>query len=89
MGAAVGMIGMVGQMVVANIPEDNEGAAKGKQVIRSALGIAMKLGPVLQKIDFMSSDSSLTTYDGNLTVREDSVVTYKPKSEGAKVEAGK
>jgi len=44
----------------------------------------MKLGPVLQKIDFYSSESSMGTYDGPLTMRSESVVTYKPsKNDGA------
>jgi hypothetical protein len=79
-GAAFGMIGMFGQMAVANIPEEDEGAAKAKQLMRSGLGIAMKLGPILQKIDFLSSESSLSTYDGDLTLRKDTVVTYKPQT---------
>jgi hypothetical protein len=83
------MIGMFGQMGVANIPETDAEAAKAKQLVRSILGILMKLGPVLQKIDFLSSESSITTYDGNLVLRKDSVVTYKPKAEVAKAEASK
>jgi len=43
---------------------------------------------VFQKIDFLSSESSLTTYDGKLTVREEMVMTYKPKEEVAKAGAG-
>lgn len=75
----VGMIGMFGGMATAGIPENPE-THQVKKVIQSALGILMKLGPILQKIDFYSSESSMTTYDGSSTVRIESVVTYKDRS---------
>jgi len=76
---AIGMVGMFGGMASAGIPDDPD-SRQLKQTIQSALGILMKLGPILQKIDFYSSESSLTTYDGPLTVRTESVVTYKEHS---------
>jgi len=77
--AAIGMVGMVGGMASATIPESPE-TRRLKQTIQAALGTVMKLGPILQKIDFYSSESSLTTYDGPLTVRTESVVTFKEHS---------
>jgi len=74
-----GMIGLVGGMAAATIPDEPD-THKVKQIIQSALSIIMKLGPILQKIDFFSSESSMTTYDGSLTVRTESVVTYKDRS---------
>jgi hypothetical protein len=74
-----GMIGMVGGIASAGMPENSE-TRQLKQTIQAALGIVMKLGPILQKIDFYSSESSMTTYDGSLTVRTESVVTYKDRS---------
>ena len=78
MAAVVGMIGTFGQMAVAQFPEKDEAARKFKQFAQGALRIAAKLGPILQKIDFYSSSSSVTTYDGKSTLRITSVTTYKP-----------
>ncbi len=76
------MLGFVGNMVVAGIPEEDADTKQFKRVIQSALSIAGKLGPVLQKIDFYSSESAVSTYDGKLTVSHESVVTYKnPKAD--------
>jgi len=75
----IGIIGMFGGMATAGIPENPE-THQLKKMIQSALGIVLKLGPILQKIDFYSSESSMTTYDGSLTVRTESVVTYKDRS---------
>jgi hypothetical protein len=77
--AGVGMIGVFGGMATAAIPDEPE-THKVKQIVQSALTIVLKLGPILQKIDFYSSESSMTTYDGPLTVRKESVVTYKEHS---------
>ncbi len=85
LGAFVGFVGMIGGMVSASIPSDNPEAAKGKQMMQKTMGIVMKLGPVLQKLDFFSSRSSVCTYDGKLDLRLRSVITYKqssPPSEG-------
>jgi hypothetical protein len=79
---AIGMIGLVGGIATAAIPEEPE-TRQVKQIIQSGLTIVMKLGPILQKIDFYSSESSMTTYDPGatgLTVRTESVVTYKDRS---------
>jgi hypothetical protein len=79
---AVGMAGLVGGMAAAMIPDEPD-THQVKQMVQSALGIVLKLGPILQKIDFYSSESSMTTHDPGatgLTVRTESVVTYKDRS---------
>lgn len=80
--AAIGMVGMFGGMAVAGMPETSPDEKQGKQILQSGLSILMKLPPVLQKIDFYSSASSMGTYDGKLTLRTDSVTTYKKNKEG-------
>jgi hypothetical protein len=47
------------------------------------MGMVMKLGPILQKIDFYSSEASVSTYDGALTFRSQSLVTYKSPDDSA------
>jgi len=80
-----GMVGMFGGMAVAGMPDSGDEERQAKHIVQSLLGIAVKLGPVLQKIDFYSSESSMATYDGKLTIRTESVVTYKkPKGDEAK-----
>ncbi len=81
LGQAVGMIGMVGGMMSAGI--NGEGAAEKKQMLQKLMSIVMKLGPVLQKLDFYSSSSSVCTYDGKSSVLTEAVVTYKEPSPSA------
>lgn len=71
MGFAGGM--MSGMMQAQGMPE------KAGQLLQKAMTTLAKLGPVVQKIDFYSSEASVTTYDGALTVRNEKVVTYKPR----------
>ena len=78
MAALLGLLGMGGNVFVAGLPEDTEDNRKMKSVLQSAIGVVMKLGPILRKINFYSSEASITTYDGASTVRIESVVTYKP-----------
>jgi hypothetical protein len=79
----VGIIGMMGGLMTAQIPDvpdDQPGAhetKRVKRVVQKIMGIIMKLGPVLQKIDFFSSSASVCTVDGNI-VRTEYVTTYKP-----------
>lgn len=80
--SALGMMGMFGPMIVGGMPEKTAEEKQQKQVIESGLRILVKLAPVLQKIDFYSSASSMGTYDGKLTLKTDSVVTYKKGKEG-------
>jgi hypothetical protein len=78
LGVAAGVAGMfVGGILTAGMQEDPK-LAKVAQAVRTLISMAMKLAPVLKKIDFYSSQSSVTTYDGALTVRTEMVVTYKP-----------
>ena len=72
-----GIIGMTGGIMTAQLPADNPEARRLKQLIQSVTRILMKLGPVLQKIDFFSSSASTCTVDGHI-VRQESVLTYKP-----------
>ncbi len=75
LGGGAAMAGMIGGMAAAGMGK--EVPTEVKTAIQSALGIVMKLGPVLQKIDFYSSEASMTTYDGERTLRTESVTTYK------------
>lgn len=79
---ALGMVGMFGPMMVGGMPAKTAEEKKEKQMIESLLRILVKLAPVVQKIDFYSSESSVATYDGKLTLRTDSVTTYKKTQEG-------
>ncbi len=87
--SALGMLGMFGPMFVGGMPEKTAEERQQKQVIESALRILVKLAPVLQKIDFYSSASSVGTYDGKLTLRTDSVTTYKKGKEGPATAEGR
>ncbi|MHC5110613.1 MAG: hypothetical protein ACYTHJ_12145 [Planctomycetota bacterium] len=69
--AMVGMVGMMGGMATAQIPDP-----EAKEVIQSALSMLMKMGPVLQKLDFFSSDSVMVTQEENV-MRTERLVTYK------------
>ncbi len=90
LGGVVGMVGMFGGMAVAGMPEKGDEERQAKKIVQSLLSIVMKLGPVLQKIDFYSSESSMGTYDGQLTIRTESIVTYKaPKGIEAKAGTAK
>jgi len=86
---AVGMAGFVGGMITASMPNDAQ-SGQAKKAIQSVMQIVMKLGPVLQKLDFYSSEASMGTYDGELTIRKESVVTFKnPEPEKVKTADGK
>ena len=78
LGGAAAMAGMFGGMATAGMGK--EVSAEVKTAIQSGLGIVMKLGPILQKIDFYSSEASVTTFDGERTLRTESVTTYKQPS---------
>lgn len=89
MAAMAAMVGSFGAMFVAQIPEKNDDAKKFKQFAQSCLRIAGKLGPVLQKMDFYSSSSSMSVYDGELVVRSTKVTTYKPQPAEANTKPAK
>lgn len=84
LGQALGMASMVGGMMVAGIPGDpnDPDTKKGKEVVQKAFSILMKLSPVVAKLDFYSSEASITTCDGAYS-RTEKVVTYKPSTEKA------
>jgi len=89
MGMMAGMVGMFGGMAIAGIHDDDPDAKQGKQIAQSALGMLAKLGPVLQKINFYSSEASVATYDGKLTLKTESVVTYKNHDSASGKDAAK
>ena len=86
LGKSLGMAGMMGGMMTAGI--QGEGSDQAKTVVQKLLGILMKLGPVAQKLDFYSTESSVRTLEGELTLRSEKVVTYKrPAPEGTRTTA--
>ena len=77
----VSMIGMIGGMTMGMAPhQPGQPVDKEKQMIQRLMSTLMKLGPVLQKINFYSSESSVTTHDGEGTMRTVMVTTYKSPS---------
>ncbi|MCH8967068.1 MAG: hypothetical protein IID43_05275 [Planctomycetes bacterium] len=70
----VGMVGMFGGLASAQIPDEGT-----KKIVQKIMGIIMKLGPVLQKIDFYSSEASVTVLKGDL-IQYEYVITYKEPS---------
>lgn len=79
MAAILGPLSFGIGMASASIPSNDPEARKVKEVMQKGAGIMMKLGPVLQKIDFFSSDSMMSTRDG-LAIRSETVTTYKPEA---------
>lgn len=83
LGGAAAMAGMFGGMAVMGMGKEVPDNVKGG--LKAALDIVVKLGPILQKIDFYSSEASVTTLEGDRTLRTQSVTTYKqPTATGAK-----
>ncbi|MCH8244218.1 MAG: hypothetical protein IH897_16650, partial [Planctomycetes bacterium] len=90
LGSMMGMASLLGGGLVAWIPDETADARKLKTVAKKTLSIVMKLAPILQKIDYYSSESSVVTRRGNAILSE-KVVTYKkstPKKETATVQVG-
>ncbi|MCH8148530.1 MAG: hypothetical protein IH987_11135 [Planctomycetes bacterium] len=90
LGSMMGMASLLGGGLVAMIPDDNADAKKLKNAAQKTLSILMKLAPILQTIDYYSSESSVTTRSGNAILCE-RVVTYKkpkPKKETATAQVG-
>ncbi|UCC29450.1 MAG: hypothetical protein JSU86_14755 [Phycisphaerales bacterium] len=79
MSELVGMVAVGMGLATASIP-DTPKTRDIKMVFQKLSPIVMKLGPVVQKIDFLSSQSSVTTFDGPLIMRTEKVVTYRPPS---------
>jgi hypothetical protein len=74
-GGKVGMVGTIGGMFAAGIPDEPR-SRKVKKLLQTLLPVVLKLRPVLQMIDFYSSEAAVTVFDG-ITIREERVVTYK------------
>lgn len=88
LGSMMGMAGLLGGGLVAWIPDQHDDSRKLKDAAKKMLSIVMKLAPIVQKIDYYSSESSVMTRRGNAILIE-SVVTYKkptPKNETATVQ---
>ncbi len=67
LGAGIAMAGMLGVIIPAS-PETAP--------LREVMGILARLGPVIQKLDFFSSEASITTTNG-LDTRTERVITYR------------
>lgn len=83
LGQALGMASMIGGMMGAGMggqDANDPDAKKKQQVIQKLFGVLMKLGPVVQKIDFYSSEASISTRDG-VYCRNKCVTTYKHQEE--------
>ncbi len=73
----LGMLSMGIGVFSASLPDEPQ-TREIKRVLGKFTPIVMKLGPVLRKIDFYSSQSRTTTFDGSLTLRTEAIITYKP-----------
>jgi hypothetical protein len=58
-----------------------------KYVLRRLTPVIIKLGPVLQRIDFYSSQAHITTLDSRTAMRTERVTTFKPPRPGTDVGA--
>lgn len=80
---AVGMIGIVaGMLPMFNVrihAEELPGGKDPMKLFQQAVGIAAKLGPVLREIDFYSSHSGVSRFDGSAW-REQRCMVYKSQS---------
>jgi hypothetical protein len=75
------MISMFGGMGIAMMPADDPGAQEMKPILTKVFSMLNKLGPVLMKLDFFSSQASVTTVSAG-QVHNESVITYKEPSAG-------
>lgn len=86
-GEDAGVILQLVTMMIAGYAEalpDSREMQDAKRVLRLLTPTLMKLGPVLQKIDFYSSSSRITTLEDNLSIRTEGVTTFKPPPGGMK-----
>ncbi len=74
-------VGMFGGMALAGLPDGSPEAAKWKGAAQRVLGIVTKLGQIVQKIDFYSSEAAATTFDGKRSLTKRMIVTYKPNTD--------
>lgn len=63
-------------MASAGIPSHDPEAAKVRDAMQRIASMAMKLAPMFQKIDFFSSEASMTTREGG-KIRTTALVTYR------------
>lgn len=86
--AVASMVSVFGSMALTGIPGDTPEAVAAKNKVKQVLTLVQTIAPVLQKLDFYSSESVVTTYDGSSTIRSQKVVTYKkPAVESKTVKA--
>lgn len=87
----IGMVGMMGGMFGSMVMSSKPGEEDGpdKKIFQKLMGTLMKLGPVMQKLDFYSSESSIMTYNGKLDIRTKSVIAYKSVEDSTKTAAAK
>lgn len=72
---SVAMAGVVGAMVSAQM--EGKAPPEAQETVTKLLALGTKLAPVLRELDFFSSRSAMTQYDGGTKVESMSVVTYK------------
>ncbi len=77
--AMFGSFGFIGAMMSAGIPDNTTESKIMKDFIQKSTSILAKLAPVVAKLDFFSSESSVMTKEG-LVIRTENVTTYKPES---------
>ena len=75
------MLGMMGGLFAGSMPSADGETKAFRRAVQRLSRLAMKLGPVFQQLDFLSSQASMTVYDGALNLRTEHVVTYRsPKA---------
>jgi|GEM_PF-1233331 len=74
---ALTMASTFGTMMIAGMGENDDQTRQTKRIASGLLEIAMKVGPILQRVNFYSSEASISVYDGAQSIRTESLVTYK------------
>jgi len=72
----VTMMGVFGGMVSAQM--DESASQEAREMLPKLMALGMKLAPILKELDFYSSQSSVTTYDGATKIETSSVINYRP-----------
>ncbi len=72
----VTMIGLFGGILSANMDETT--SKEAHKLMPKLMALGMKLVPVFKQLDFYSSQSSVTTYDGATKVETFDVINYRP-----------
>ena len=93
MGAFITMMGFAGNIAAGMMHAEADGDGDGdrekvatvRKVFQQLMTSLAKLGPVVAKIDFYSSESSVSTFDGKSLIHTEWVVRYKdPAAEETK-----